>query len=107
MPVSPHGEATVLRSERVQWQRRENVAAESAAELDSALRDFRRAVKANYLGDCVEGIGLHDQLRSALSSLTLEISNLADEASNISAQCRKAGARFEKADADGAANIDA
>ena len=105
MPVSPHGELTRLRSERAQWERRAAVAADAVAELDTALLTLNRAVKGNYFGDCVEGLGVYEGLRRAISSLSDEISSRSDRANRLASQCRLAASEIESADTEGAAGF--
>ncbi|PKZ62933.1 hypothetical protein CYJ73_24535 [Gordonia terrae] len=105
MPVSPHGELERLRSERVQWERRAAVAADAVTELDKALETLNSAVKGNYFGDCVEGHGVYEGLRRAISSLSDEVSSRSDRADRLASQCRLAASEIESADAQGAAGF--
>ncbi|ASR03324.1 hypothetical protein GCWB2_12635 [Gordonia rubripertincta] len=73
MPVSPHGNDYVLRSERAQWERRAAVAAEVAETLDTVFSDLKPVGKSNHLGDCVEGRDVTAGLRRALASLSADI----------------------------------
>lgn len=107
MPVSPHGEATGLRSERVLWERRAAVAADAVAELDTAYTNMRKVVRVNYFGDCVEGDGVYEGLRRAITSLMQEISSSSERTNNLASQCRLAASEIESADTRGAAQFDA
>ncbi|MCR5976576.1 hypothetical protein GDN83_02190 [Gordonia jinghuaiqii] len=107
MPVSPHGEATVLRSEHALWQRRAGVAAEVAAELARATRLLEGSARNNRFGDCIEGQQFTSSLRGALSSLSEQWRTLAINTDVLSDQCLVASSEIEHADSQGAADIEA
>ncbi|WP_205635027.1 hypothetical protein [Gordonia terrae] len=107
MPVSPHGEATRLRSDRALWERRAAVAADAVAELDTAYTNLRKVVRVNYFGDCVEGDGVYEGLRRAVSSLTQEILSNSERANDLASLCKSAASDIELADTRGAAQFDA
>ncbi|ATD70964.1 hypothetical protein CNO18_12505 [Gordonia sp. 1D] len=105
MPVSPHGNEHLLRSERAQWERRAAVATDAAAELDMASKLLRGVAWNNYLGECTEGIGVYGALRSAVVSLREQVSHQADTAMALGNQCSTAASEIDDADRHGAAGI--
>lgn len=107
MPVSPHGDGYLLRSERAQWERRAAVAAEVAETLDTVFSDLKPVGKSNHLGDCVEGRHVTAGLRRALASLSADIAAHANQATDLARQCRSAATEFESADLAGAEGLDA
>lgn len=105
MPVSPHGEATRLRSERALWERRAAVAADAMTELDSAVSLIGSVGWVNYFGDCVEGQRFHKALQTAIAALREQLSNDADSASQLGRMCVLAGEAIDASDRKGAADI--
>lgn len=105
MPISPHGEATTLRSERALWDRRAAVAADAMTELDSAVSLIGSVNWVNYFGDCVEGQQFHKALLTAVASLREQLSDNADAASHLGRMCVLAGEAIDASDRRGAADI--
>ncbi|MDV7175919.1 hypothetical protein R4144_21695 [Gordonia amicalis] len=106
IPVSPHGEEHLLRSERAQWERRAAVAADAAADLAKASSDLGNVGRANYLGDCVEGISVYDGLTAAVKSLKEVLFAQVELARDLGSQCEIAASTFESADREGARDIE-
>lgn len=105
MPVSPHGDEYLLRSERALWERRAAVAADAASELTDAYNLLSAPIESNHFGDCVEGDRFFEGLVSAVSMLADQCRNHATRASLLGKQCRDAGAQIESVDREGAANL--
>lgn len=105
MPVSPHGEATSLHSERALWERRAAVAADAMTELDSAVSLIGSVGWVNYFGDCMEGELFHEALQRAVASLREQLSDNADLASQLGRLCVLAGEAIDASDRNSAADI--
>lgn len=106
MPVSPHGEATRLRSERTLWERRALVASDAEDELKRAVAQLAGTVSSNYFGDCLEGRQFSAALTRAVAGLTSELTEHAMVAGRLSVRCHHAAAAIESTDRDGAADIE-
>lgn len=107
MPVSPHGDITRLRSDRVQWQRRAVAAEDASIELAEAVKMVRGSFRSNYFGDCVEGQQFQSALARALTALGADLTDQSDTALLISKQCLRAADAIDEADANGAQSIEA
>lgn len=107
MPVSPHGDVTKLRSDRVHWQRRAAVAEDAGMELAEAVTMVRGSFRSNYFGDCIEGRQFHVALTRALTDLAAELTHQSDTALLISKQCVHAADAIGEADDRGAQSIEA
>lgn len=105
MPVSPHGRATILRSEREDWERRAAVAEQVTNELTIALEGLNSILRSNYFGDCREGEGVFDGLTRATALLSSDLTRGVHRAWALGEQCRVAATSIEQADMDGAADI--
>lgn len=105
MPVSPHGDEYVLRSERALWERRAAAAADAASELTEAYDLLSAPIESNHFGDCLEGDQFFEGLVSAVSMLADQCRDHATRASLLSKQCRDAGAQIEGVDQQGAASL--
>lgn len=105
MPVSPHGRATVLRSERADWERRAAVAEQVTSDLTSALEALNSIVRSNYFGDCREGESVFEGLTRATAQLSSELTRGVHRASALGERCRAAAATIEEVDMEGAAEI--
>lgn len=106
MPASPHGCEYLLRSERALWERRAAVAADAAADLAKANSDLGNIGRANYLGDCVEGLSVYNGLTTAVTSLKKELFAQVELARDLGSQCEIAASAIENADRDGARGIE-
>lgn len=105
--VSPHGRATVLRSERADWERRAAAAMSAATALAEASTSLSGAARTNYFGDCIEGRAFHESLVGALGRLAEALNDHLDKARQLGAQCRSAAESIETSDDRGAAGIGA
>lgn len=105
-PASPHGDEYLLRSERALWERRAAVAADAAADLAKANSVLGNVGRANYLGDCVEGISVYDGLTAAVTSLKKELFAQVGLARDLGSQCEIAASTFENADREGARDFE-
>ncbi|SDU28911.1 hypothetical protein SAMN04488548_134361 [Gordonia westfalica] len=107
MPVSPHGDEYLLRSERAQWEKRAAVAADASSDLNDAILDLQEVGHRNAFGNCVEGESFYKGLVLAMGRLTTELDGQSARALRLSRQCKDAASSFENADAHGAANLEA
>lgn len=73
MPVSPHGDEYLLRSERAQWEKRAAVAADASSDLNDAILDLQEVGHRNAFGNCVEGESFYKGLVLAMGRLTTEL----------------------------------
>jgi hypothetical protein len=106
VPPSSDGADYQLRSERALWERRAEVARDAAKELSAAKRLLSGSGRTNKLGECTEGRDVTKAVRSAIESLSAELTDQALRATALSEQCSSAVSSFEDVDARGAASIE-
>lgn len=101
----PNGPGGVVRFSTEDWEGRARTAESAARTLQEAMRNLDRAVPQNCFGECVEGKAMYSRVRQAITTWRDDLEQQSTDLRNLASDCRRAGAKLDRADVDGSVGI--